>query len=108
MMSPLYLNIYAIRRVASGDGGLLPLAVAVGFCDRLSEDDPLTQQIPTRVRSECNANPESTGHIAFVPRCREHSQVRGHISNLKSWRGTDEVIRRVLEGGNRLSWSRRG
>ena len=24
-----------------------------GFCDRLSEDDPLTQQIPTRVRSEC-------------------------------------------------------
>jgi len=23
-----------------------------GFCDRLSEDDPLTQQIPTRVRSE--------------------------------------------------------
>jgi len=23
---------------------------------RLSEDDPLTRQIPTRVRSECNAN----------------------------------------------------
>jgi hypothetical protein len=42
---------------------------------RLPEDDPLTQQIPTRVRSECNANRNQRAmlhsyHVA-VSRVRE-------------------------------------
>jgi len=46
----------------------------------MSEDDPLTLQIPTRVRSECMQT-GINGPCCIHTSCREQSQGSGHISN---------------------------